>query len=81
MGAKFEFGTVKGSGQVELSFFSDDDLVEQVLLDVQNKAVDYDLMDAASFDEVKLELTDNLRVSVTAFEFERLIEADAFAFV
>lgn len=76
----FEFATTKGSGQVVLSFYDDDALVETVALDVVDGAVAYDLAGSASFDRVDLGVTGSLQVAVEALDLHRLA-ADSFDFV
>jgi predicted extracellular nuclease len=79
---QFEFATVKGRGEVELTFFDDGAEIDSVWLAVEDRSVAYALDEDLSFDRVEIGTTGNLRLSLDAVEFLRLdLEEDVFAFV
>jgi predicted extracellular nuclease len=76
---EFEFATVRGTGDVELSFYSDGFEIDRVLLAVTDDAVRYDLADNMTFDRVDIGVQGDLALGIAAVELLRL-EVDDFAF-
>lgn len=77
---EFEFTDIKGSGQVELSFYDDGTLVDTATLDIVDGAVSsYELYGAADFDEVTLGVSGNLKLEIASVDFYRL-DADEILF-
>lgn len=75
--AGFDLASVKGRGQVRLSFYDDGELVEDVRLDITGTGVFHEA--AAAFDEVEIGATGSLAFEIAAVDFTR-IEQDGFAF-
>jgi predicted extracellular nuclease len=78
---EFQFRKVKGSGDVTLRFFDDQQLVEKLDLTIVDGQVGHDLYGNTSFDEVKITARDNTKFQITAVEFERLMLDDTFDYV
>ncbi len=78
---QFEFAKVQGNGDVSLTFYNDGALVDSVYLQIENKAVSYDLADDLTFDHVELGTTDNLRLTVDTVGFVRINDQDDLFFV
>lgn len=72
IGVAFELLNVSGEGQVVLSFFSNEVLVDQATLDVVDAGVAYDLADDVSFDMVSLGVTDALSLEIEALDLKRI---------
>lgn len=68
----FDFVNVSGEGQVALSFFDDCTLVDEILLDISDNRVDYDLAGDLDFDQVMLGVTGDLALEVDALDMNRL---------
>ncbi|MEM9342083.1 MAG: ExeM/NucH family extracellular endonuclease [Pseudomonadota bacterium] len=74
---EFEFATVRGSGEVELSFFNDGTLIDTVVSQIADGAVSASVEDG--FDEVSIGATEDLSFTLSAVEFVRI--EDEFSFV
>ena len=81
LGVEFEFGKVRGVGEVTLTFREDGVVVDEVDLTIVDNRVAYDLAGNTSFDEVEIEVGDCTMVAISAIELDRLAPADQFEFI
>ncbi|RMC35641.1 ExeM/NucH family extracellular endonuclease [Paracoccus alkanivorans] len=73
-----ELGSVSGSGELRLSFFDDDVLVDEILLNPADGSIHAE--PGMAFDEMAVSSGDGLSFEITAVDFTR-IEDDGFTFV
>jgi len=77
--ATFDFAELSGSGEVQVFFFDDGELLTSEVYDATSGQVIADL-DGATFDSVRIKATDDTAFSLDSFAFDRTIEDD-MAFV
>ena len=80
LGVEFEFGKVKGAGEVTLIFRDDGVKVDKVHLTIVDDMISYDLDGNTSFNEVEIEVCEGTKVQISSIDVERLIPNDHFDF-
>ena len=80
LGVEFEFGKVKGAGEVTLIFRDDGVKVDKVHLTIVDDMISYDLDGNTSFNEVEIEVCEGTKVQISSIDIERLIPNDHFDF-
>ncbi|MCB1357056.1 MAG: ExeM/NucH family extracellular endonuclease, partial [Maritimibacter sp.] len=77
----FEFGKVRGAGEVTLIFRDDGVVVDEVDLTIVDDMVAYDLVGNTTFNEVEIAVGESTKVQISALDIERLAPADHFDFL